>query len=372
LADPERPPAAFAPNRIGRRAAITGLAASAAVVSGFAVWRWARAISAQVRKQIEPETRSPRRVAPEAHETYLKAYASIYQGPLGIPRSLDLFRRTLELDPENDKAHAGLAEALCFAGIFSWRPTEETYPEARKMALRALELDANNASAHNVLADVKKGYDWDLTGAEAEYRRALELNPSHVLTRLWFAEMWSLLGKFDDAIAESRRAGALDLAPQLVNAWWWQGLAHAGKQDFSKALECLRRAEAVNPGPMTLGYMGHVLALARQRAQALEILGRLRAMSATRYVGPVDDAAVHAGLGDLESGFTWLETAFQRRNHGVHVLRTPLFDGFRRDSRYENFLRRTGVPGHCPILSKVNVEVCIDGTLVNAQKTETE
>jgi tetratricopeptide (TPR) repeat protein len=214
-----------------------------------------------------------------------------------------------------------------------------------------------------------------LAGAEAEYGRALELNPSHVLTRLWFAEMWSRLGKFDEAIAESRRAGALDpvspagsvnlslifwragrfeeaiaaarraldLAPQLVNAWWWQGLAYAGKRDFAKALECLHRAEAVNPGPMTLGYLGHVLALSGQRAQALEILGRLRAMSATRYVGPVDYAAVHAGLGDLESGFTWLETAFQRRNHGVHVLRTPLFDGFRRDSRYENFLRRTGV-----------------------------
>jgi TolB-like protein/Tfp pilus assembly protein PilF len=335
----------------------------------------ARAIAVQVRGQLVADSRRLRRVSPEAHEAYLKAYASVYLGPMGIPRSLELFRRTLELDPEDANAHAALAEALCYAGIFSWRPTEETYPEARKLAMRALELDESNASARNVLADVKKGYDWDLVGAEAEYRRALQLNPSHLLTRLWFAEMWSRLGRFNEAIEESLRAGALDpvspgvptnratlywraarfedaiasaqraldIAPGQVNALWWQGLAHAGKRDFAKALQSLRRAEALNPGPMTLGYLGHTLALAGQRAQAQEILTRLRAMSETRYVGPVDYAAVHAGLGDWEAAFKWLETAFQRRNHGVHVLRCPLFDGLRDDPRYANFLRRTGV-----------------------------
>ncbi len=335
----------------------------------------ARAIAVQVRRQLTPETRRPRQVLPEAHETYLKAYASLYQGPLGTPRSLELFRRTIELDPEDANAHAGLAEALCYAGIFTLRPTEETYPEARKLALRALELDENNASAHNVLADVKKGYDWDFAAAETEYRRALELNPSHLLTRLWLAEMWTRLGRFDEAIAESRRAGALDpvsplgpnnlgmifwragrydeaiaslrraleILPGLVNAWWWQGLAHAGKRDFAKALECLRRAEKLNPGPMTLGYLGHVLGLAGERAQALEVLGRLRAMSATRYVAPVDFAAIHAGLREWEAAMEWMETAFARRNHGVHLLRAPLFEGFRGDRRYASFLRRTGL-----------------------------
>ena len=335
----------------------------------------ARAIAVQVRRQLRPETRRPRQVLPEAHETYLKAYASLYQGPLGTPRSLELFRRTIELDPEDANAHAGLAEALCYAGIFTLRPTEETYPEARKLALRALELDENNASAHNVLADVKKGYDWDLAAAETEYRRALELNPSHLLTRLWLAEMWTRLGRFDEAIAESRRAGALDpvsplgpnnlgmifwragrydeaiaserraleILPGLVNAWWWQGLAHAGKRDFAKALECLRWAEELNPGPMTLGYLGHVLGLAGERAQAREVLGRLQGMSSSRYVGPADFAAVHAGLRDRDAAMEWMETAFQRRNHGVHLLRTPLFDGFRDDRRYANFLRRTGL-----------------------------
>ena len=333
----------------------------------------ARAIGGQVRRQVAPEAR--RRVVPEAHEAYLRAHAALFQGPLGIPRSVELFRRTLELDPDDANAHAGLAEALCYSGIFSWRPTEETYPEARKLAMRALELDENNASAHNVLADVKKGYDWDLAAAEAEYRWALELNPSHLLTRLWFAEMWTRLGRFDEALAESRRAsaldpvspigpnslaliywragrfdeaiasasGALDLAPSLVNAWWWLGLSHAGKRNFSKALECLRRAQTLNPGPMTLGYLGYVLAVAGHREEALDVLRRLRVLSAERYVGPMHFAAVHAGLGERDAAFQWLETAFQRRNHGVHALRSPIFDGCRDDRRYNDLLRRSGL-----------------------------
>jgi TolB-like protein/DNA-binding winged helix-turn-helix (wHTH) protein/Flp pilus assembly protein TadD len=334
-----------------------------------------RAIAVQVRRQVTVESKPLRQVYPEAQETYMKAYASLFAGPTAVPRSIELFRRTLELDPDNADAYAGLAEALTYAGIFSFRPTEETYPEARSLAQRALELDGNNAPAHNVLADVKKGYDWNLKAAEAEYRLALDLNPSHLVTRLWLAEMWSRLGRFDEALAEYQRAGtldpvspnvflarsmvywrasrfseaiaaaqtALDMAPGLVNALWWQGLAHTGNREFTSALLCLRRAESMNPGPMTLGYLGYVLAVSGQRAQAQNVLARLQAMSETRYVGPVDFAAVYAGLGDVEAAFKWLEIAFKRRNHGVHLMRTPLFDGFRNDSRYPNFLRRTGV-----------------------------
>lgn len=335
----------------------------------------ARAIAGQVRAQLTPGARVTRHVVPEAHELYLKAYAALYQGPLGIPRSLELFRRSLEIDPSDANACSGLAEAFCYAGIFHLQPSEETYPQARKLAMRALELDPRNAPAHNVLADVKKGYDWDLAAAESEYHQALDLNPSHVLTRFWFAEMWTRLGRFDEAIAESRRAGTLDpvspvshnnlglvcwrarrfdeaitstrraieIAPNLVNAWWWQGLAHAGKRDFAPAVECLWRAERLSAGPMTLGYLGHVLGLAGQHSKAVEVLNRLRSMSAKQYVGPDDFAAVHAGLGEKEATFQWLERAFQRRNHGVHLVRTPLFDAFRDDPKYSDLLRGAGL-----------------------------
>jgi tetratricopeptide (TPR) repeat protein len=110
------------------------------------------------------------------------------KGIRGIGRSIEFFRRSIELDPSQAESHAGLAEALCFSGIFGLRPSGETYPEARVEALKALELDESNASAHDALGDVKQGYDYDLAGAAVEFERALKLNPSHLLTRLRYAE----------------------------------------------------------------------------------------------------------------------------------------------------------------------------------------
>src|SRR4029077_13302655 len=150
----------------------------------------ARAIASQIRIKLtrgeETSLTRTRKVNPEAYDAYLKGNFLLHQGMRGTSKSIEFFKRAIELDPLQAEAHAGLAQALCFAGVFGFRPSAETFPEARVAALKALELDESNAGAHNALADVKKGYDWDLAGAEAEYSRALQLNPSHLLTRWWY------------------------------------------------------------------------------------------------------------------------------------------------------------------------------------------
>ena len=152
----------------------------------------ARAIARQVEIKLTPgEQTSLTRtgpVKPDAYEAYLKGEFFLHKSLPGILKSIEFFRQAIELDPRFAGAHAGLAEALCYAGIFQFRPSAETYPEAQVAARKALELDPSNAGAHNALADVKQGYDWILAAAEAEYRTALELNPSHLLARLWYAE----------------------------------------------------------------------------------------------------------------------------------------------------------------------------------------
>ena len=153
--------------------------------------------------------------------------------------------------------------------------------------------------------------------------------------------MYWRCGRFDDAISAGHRT--LDFGPKLVNVQWWLGLAFAGKRQFDKALACLRRAEELDPGPMTLGYHGHVLGLAGERAQALDRLRRLDALSATRYVPPGNFAAIHAGLGERDATFEWMGTALQRRNHCTHELRSPLYDGLRSDSRYAKLLKLSGI-----------------------------
>jgi tetratricopeptide (TPR) repeat protein len=326
----------------------------------------ARAIASQIRIKLtagEQTSLTPtRKVNPEAYDAFLKGNFFLHQGIRGTGKSIELFKRAIELDPLQAEAHAGLAQALCFAGIFGLRPSAETFPEARVAALKALELDESNAVAHNALADVKKGYDWDPAGTEVEYRRALQLNPSHLLTRWWYAECLTRMGRYDEAIAESDRAlaldpvspgtftvramlffrarrydeairdsqQALDLDPNFINAFWWQGMSYAGKHDFPKSIACLTRAVSMNDGPLFRALLGHVYGRAGERAKALGMLDEVTALARQRYVSPVDFAVVYAGLGDADSTFPLVgEGVSISRNPssgtGVDVLRRPTF-----------------------------------------------
>jgi tetratricopeptide (TPR) repeat protein len=239
-----------------------------------------------------------------------------------------------------------------------------------------LELDESNAAAHTALADVKKGYDWDLAGAEAEYQRALRLNPSHLLTRLWYAESLARMGRYGEALEESARAlaldpvspnsqgnramlffrarryddairasqQALDLDPNFVNALWWQGLSYAGLRDFPRSVACLTRAIGMNDGPLFRALLGHVHGRAGEKEKALGILEEITTLAKRRYASPVDFAIVYAGMGDADSTFHWLETAYHARATRIHELPSMYFDNVRSDPRYPDLMRRVGLP----------------------------
>ncbi len=193
-----------------------------------------------------------------------------------------------------------MAEALCYVGIFGLRPSAETYPEARVAALKALELDESNAGTHDALADIKQGYDWDLAGAEVEFKRALEFNPSYLIGRLRYAESLTRLRRYDEAIEETAKTlaldpvspisygnramvffrarrydesirasqQALDLDPSFVNAIWWQGVSYAGKRDFPKSIAALTKALSISDGPLFRGYLGYIYGQAGQKDKA--------------------------------------------------------------------------------------------------------
>jgi TolB-like protein/DNA-binding winged helix-turn-helix (wHTH) protein/Flp pilus assembly protein TadD len=340
----------------------------------------ARSIARKVEIRLTPgEQTSLMRtgpVKPEAYEAYLKGEFFLRKSLPGILKSIEFFMQAIELDPRFAGAHAGLAEALCYAGIFQFRPSAETYPEARVAALKALELDPLNAGAHNALADVKQGYDWNLSAAEAEFKRALQLSPSHLQTRLWYAEHLTRAGRYGDAIAESARAvaldpvsphslsnramiffrarrfdeairagqQALDLDPYFVNALWWQGLAYAGNGDFPKSVACLTKGRGMNDGPVFRALLGHVYGRAGDRAKAGAVLVDLTILSRQRYISPVNFAIVYAGQGDADSAFQWLEKAYQTRSAGVRELASMCFDSVRSDPRYFDLMKRVGLP----------------------------
>jgi TolB-like protein/DNA-binding winged helix-turn-helix (wHTH) protein/Flp pilus assembly protein TadD len=340
----------------------------------------ARAVAGQIQIKLTPGEETnlarTRRVNPEAYQAFLNGNFFLHQGIRGVSKCIEFFKRAIDLDPMHADAWAGLAEALCYAGIFGLRPSGETYPEARVAAIKALELDESNAGAHNALGDVKQGYDWDLPGAEAEFKRALKLNPSHLLTRFWYAESLTRMGRYDEAIAESGRAlvldpvspasygnrgmlffrarrydeailasqRALDLDPSFINALWWQGLAYAGNRDFPKSTACLTRAIATNDGPVFRALLGHVYGRSGEKAKALAILEDLKTISTKRYISPGYFAVVYAGIGDANSTFQWLENAYQTRAVSLQELPCMYFDSVRSDPRYPDLMRRIGLP----------------------------
>ena len=340
----------------------------------------ARAIAAQIRITLTPQeltylTRS-RPVNPDAYKAFLRGKFFLHQGMRGVTRSVELFRQATDLDPFQAESYAGLAEALCYARIFGLSPSGETHAEARAAALQALQLDDSNAGAHNALASVKEGYDWDWAGAEAEYLCALQLNPSRLLTRLWYAAFLAHMGRHSEAIEESGRALALDpispiahnnramlffrarrydeaigaarealeLDPSFVNAIWWQSVAYAGNHDYSTAIMSLERALSMSHGPVFRALLGHVYALAGERKKALGKLEELKALSKEGYVSPVDFAIVYSGLSNADSTFEWLEIAYRARATRLLELPSMYFDNVRSDPRYSDLMKRMGIP----------------------------
>lgn len=339
----------------------------------------ARAVTDEIRIKLNPQEQSrparTRAVNPEAYEALLKGTYFLHKGIPGVAKSIDYFQEALKLDPAQAEAHAGLAEAFVFAAIFGLRPSTDAFPAARAAAIKALEIDEWNAPAHNALADVKKGYDWDLAGAEQEYQRALRLNPSHLLSRLWYAECLARMRRYKEALEESDRALALDpvsplshisramllcragryheaigasqqaleLDPHLPNALWWQGLSYAGVRDFSRSIDSLAKAAGMSDAPLFDALLGHVYGLAGERTKARRVLDELTNLSRRTYISPIDFAIVHAGLGDADSMFYWLEQAYQTRAARIHELQWMYFDSFRSDPRYASLMGRIGL-----------------------------
>jgi TolB-like protein/DNA-binding winged helix-turn-helix (wHTH) protein len=342
----------------------------------------ARHIAREIRIQLTPEEQvrlaRTRQVDPAAYDAYLKGSYFLFKLIPGLAKSIDFFNEAIRLDPGHADSHAGLAQALSDAGIYGIRPPKVALPAARAAALQALKLDESNAHAHRVLADILKGYDWELGAAVLEYRRALQLNPNHILSHLRYADCLSRMERHNEALAEvelgrrldpvsamsngfhamilfrARRFDdaigaahqALELDPVFVNALWWEGMSYAGERHYAEAIDCLTKAVGMSDNPLFRALRGHVYGLAGERSKAIQAIQEHTEEEAAkrRYVSPVDFAILHAGLGDADPTFRRLEEAYQARSPRIHELTFMYFDRIRGDPRYPEFARRVGLP----------------------------
>ena len=319
-----------------------------------------------------------RRVNPKAYEAYLRG--TFFRNKWtedGLDKSIDFFDTAIALDPDAAQSHAGLAHSYCAIGILGTRPAGDVYPRAKAAARTALALDETVAEAHFSLADVQKGYDWDWTAAEESYTRALALDPSNAVAHTWYADYLCTMSRSAEAIVEAGHARELDpisvdsqsflgfilyrarrydealaachkaveLDPYCPPAHWFLGLVYEQQGDFRAAIAAFEKAvQCSGNGAPYRALLANALALNGDKAEAMSVLDGLRAQSGKGYVSPLDYAIVFTGLSDCDSAFEWLEKAYHEHTMRILELRQPIFDSLRADPRFQDLLRRIGLP----------------------------
>jgi TolB-like protein/DNA-binding winged helix-turn-helix (wHTH) protein/Tfp pilus assembly protein PilF len=346
--------------------------------------RVASAIADQIRINLTPREQAALKnvkvVNPEAYESYLKGrYFWNKRTADGLKAALAYFKQAIEEDPKYAKAYSGLADTYGLLGDWQYAvmTPKEAFPEAKAAAIHALELDNTLGEAHNSLAFVLDGFDWDLDAGGREFQRAIELNPGYATAHHWYAWHLTLLGRFDEALAEMRKAENLDPLSLIINADLAEllGLAHSYDDSIRQSLKTIEMdpnfalahnqlaqaylqkhmyAEAVaelqkavelsRDSPTCIANLARAYVASGKREEAVKLLNTLKKHSTTGYSNASEIAMIYASLGDTDQAMNWLEKGFEERfNPGV--LLRPGFDPLRSDPRFQNLLRRIGLPG---------------------------
>ncbi len=182
----------------------------------------------------------------EAYQLYLKGRGLLYRRGVAIWQALEAFRAAFELDPQYALASAGLADAYTLLGLYGVLTPRDALPHARAAAHRSVELGPELAEAHNAVAGVQL-WDWEWSGADREFRTALQLNPSYVQARCWhgmFNLQW-VQGRDEEGIAEAARA--VEVEPLAAYPRSMFALALSGARRHGAAVQEARRAAGLDP-----------------------------------------------------------------------------------------------------------------------------
>ena len=316
-------------------------------------------------------------VSPDAYEAYLKGrYYWNKRTADGLQKGAFYFQQAIEKDPTYSAAYSGLAD--CNSGL-AWHgflSPAEALPKAYAAALKAIELDPQSAEAHASLGLVLN-HTWEWDRAEAEFRRALELRPQDANAHHWYGDNLSIRGRHAEALGEARKALELDPLNLMISTWVGLRFYLAGQYD--RAIEQTRATTELDPNfaaahlvlgesdmrnglhqqglgeleiavrlsggsPIYIAQLGMANAIAGKKADAHRIIAQLKRMSKERYVSPYGLAQIYAALDDKDQTFKWLEAACDDRSVWMSYLAVdPVFDRYRSDQRFHEFLRRVGL-----------------------------
>jgi TolB-like protein/DNA-binding winged helix-turn-helix (wHTH) protein/Flp pilus assembly protein TadD len=340
----------------------------------------ALAIAKQVQGKLGPDQpgaiTKPRQVRPEAYEAYLKGNFNLDNGD--PQKSIEYFNEAIKLDPDYAPPFAHMARAYFFLSFFSELPPNVGWGKVMQAATTAIEKDESLPEAHGSLALAKLHYDWDWAGAEREFKRALELNPSDADIRHDYAHYLMAMGRTSESAAESDRAVQLDpIGSVLTSCLCWHRFAarqydqsieeatrslhnqpknewvhtilgwdYEQKGLYPQAITEFQKAVELSEGdPFQLAALGHAFALAGKRADAYDVLRKLNELSRQRYISSFDVALIYIALGEKDHAFEWLQKAFvDRSTFLIYSKWEPRLDPLRSDPRFRDLVRRIGLP----------------------------
>jgi len=314
----------------------------------------------------------------EAHRLYLKGrYFWNKRSEAGLRSAIANFQQAIEKDPAYALAYAGLADSYNVLAAFGFLAPNEAFPKARAAVSKALEFDSTLAEAHTSLAFILTHYDWNWLGAEIEYKRAIKLDPAYATASHWYGLLLLTMGRNAEAIAMSESAASLDPLSLPITASL--GGVYLVLREYEKAeAQCLKAIEMdsnfamarsylaeayVRKGmyekaidewkavaglptttPANIAYLGYGYARGGRMDDARRILAELSDRAKDRYVPPCFFAIIHAGLGEKDEAFKWLEKAYEERDYYLgHIPRMTVFDPISSDPRFGDLMRRMGL-----------------------------
>ncbi len=335
----------------------------------------ASAINVRVTPGEQSRLSSAPTIDPEAHDAYLKG-RFFFNRPSdeNLQKAITYFEEAVRLSPTFAPAWSGLSDAYTWAAFNEgFIRASDARPKAKEAAERAVRLDSLAAEGHTSLAVFKAWFEYDWEGSEREFRRAIALNPNYAFAHDQFGLMLSLVGRFDEAIAEGDRALTLDplspailadntvpyvyqrnaarvheltakaaeLDPSFFFPGEEEGLLALQNGDLNAAIAAFERARKLGAPPFTTGYLAYSYARSGNRAQAMALLEELKKMSPGGEVAPANLALLHLGLGDSRRAIDELERAYAASSQALVWLKIDrIYDPLRSEPRFIALMRR--------------------------------
>jgi serine/threonine protein kinase/tetratricopeptide (TPR) repeat protein len=326
----------------------------------------------------EDEKRLARSYTPnaEAYQDYLRGRYFWQQGGRGLKQGIQYFQQAIAKDPGYALAYDGLADCYIYLAVYGVSSPKEVFPKAKEAALKSLEIDGTLAEAHTSLARIKAEYDWDWSGAEREFQRAIDLNPSYATAYRTYGSVLSTEGRPEESIVNYKRALELDPLSPIINGALGEAFFYT--RQYDQAIEQLQKTLELDPNLgaarefLASAYgqksmkkesiaeleknmmisngsvwaqvgLAHAYVSAGKRPEAQKVLDKLNQLSTQEYVPADAMAGIYLHLGEKDKAFEWLEKGYDARSlglGGVDLKVDPGWDWLRSDPRFADLLRR--------------------------------